>query len=135
MATRSLLLPANIYKAVRPSRHRYSHQLFRPFCRHQCTSVAACNQPPAAPALVLGAAQLVATRDLATNVSRIIESIMAAGREGIDLLAFAEAATTGESVLTKRLAEPRRCPATVSADTGVRLSSALTHLLRSALRV
>ena len=61
----------------------------------QCSSAA--SQPPA---LVLGAAQLVATHDLATNVDRIVECIMAAGREGVGLLAFAEAATTGEDSVT-----------------------------------
>ena len=55
------------------------------------------SQPPA---LVLGAAQLVATHDLATNVDRIVECIMAAGREGVGLLAFAEAATPGEDSVT-----------------------------------
>lgn len=55
------------------------------------------SQPPA---LVLGAAQLVATHDFSTNVDRIVECIVAAGHDGIDLLAFAEAATTGESAAT-----------------------------------
>lgn len=48
------------------------------------------------PALVLGAAQIVATHDLATNVDKIVKCIAAAGRNGVDLLAFAETATTGE---------------------------------------
>lgn len=114
MSTRSLL-PA--IKAVRPRcRRGYSHRLFRLLWRHQCSSVATCNQPPAAPALVLGAAQLVATHDLATNVGRIIERIVAAGHEGIDLLAFAEAATTGES------------PASAFTDTGAHTSSVLMHV-------
>ena len=59
--------------------------------RRRCSSAASQR-----PALVVGAAQLVATRDLATNVDGIIESIVAAGRMSVDLLAFAEAATTGE---------------------------------------
>lgn len=45
--------------------------------------------------LSVAAAQIVATRDLNTNLANIIDRIHAAGRDGIHLLAFAEAATTG----------------------------------------
>ena len=66
-------------------------------CSHICLWRQCSSAASKRPELVLGAAQLVATHDLATNVDRIVESIAAAGRENIDLLAFAEAATTGET--------------------------------------
>ena len=79
-----------------------------PFCSHRSfaatlSSRAEGGEPGGE--LRVGAAQFTAAPCLSTNTSRIIASIREAGDAGIDLLAFAETATTGyfpETIATTR---------------------------------
>ena len=68
-----------------------------PFCSHRrfAATLSGGAEGGVGGELRVGAAQFTAAPCLSTNTSRIIASIREAGDAGIDLLAFAETATTG----------------------------------------